>query len=165
MILAIDPGASAGFAVLDGGRVVWCAQSKPTPERRFSTWADLIAVAVRMGATRAVVEEPCYRANQERHASVTAALAERVGELRGLAWRDFPEVESIPWDRWQALPGWAEPLAAGPYLSERRSLRYAVDVLGVPRAWLTGERGAILNDAAAACCIGAATVHFSEVRT
>lgn len=164
MILAIDPGASAGFAVLDGSRVVWCAQSKPIPAHRLADWSALLRVAREMGATRAVIEEPCYRANAGRPLRVTSELAERVGELRGLAWRDFGVVDSIPWDVWQALPGWAEPIASGPYLSERRSLRYAVDVLGVPRAWLMGERGAIRNDAAAACCIGAATVHFSEVR-
>jgi len=156
MILAIDPGASAGFAVLDGRRVVWCAQSKPPEERRLVTWADLIARAKALGATRAVIEGPCYQANAGRSLRVTSELGERVGDLRGLAWSILGDVSSIRWDVWQRLDGWDEPLVSGPMLSERRSLRYAVDVLGVPRAWLVGKLGGVLWDVATACCIGAA---------
>lgn len=158
-VLAIDPGASAGFAVVSEGRVLWCAQSKPAAGERLAEWANLLRIGREMGARRVVIEAPCYAANQARPAKVSAALGERVGELRALAWGVFGEAPAdLDWSRWQALPGWAEPMVSGPMLSERRSLRYAVDVLGVPRGWLVTERGAIQYDAATACCIGAAAL-------
>lgn len=158
-VLAIDPGASAGFAVVAEGRVLWCAQSKPSAGKRLDEWVTLIKIGRDIGARRVVVEAPCYAANQGRPAKVSAALGERVGELRALAWGVFGEAPTgLDWSRWQALPGWAEPMVSGPMLSERRSLRYAVDVLGVPRAWLVAASGGILYDAAAACCMGAAAL-------
>ena len=156
-VLAIDPADSTGFAIVEGppARVLWCVQSRPSPANRLSMWWDLIDIARGFLPDVIAIEAPCYQANQGRPHSVSAALGERVGELRGLCWRTGIEVVGVGWDEWQRLDGWAEPMISGARLSERRSHRYAVEVLGVDRRWLVSERGKLLDDAATSCCIGA----------
>lgn len=157
-VLSVDPGESTGFAIVEGppARVLWCVQSKPPAEKRFPIWKDLIGMACFSFSPDVIaIEAPCYQANQGRPHSVSAALGERVGELRGLCWRTGIEVVSVGWEEWQRLDGWGEPMVSGARLSERRSHRYAVEVLGVDRRWLVSERGKLLDDAATSCCIGA----------
>ena len=149
MILAIDPGASSGLALLHHGVVIAVRQvvAPAHAADHASLWRQTFATLAG-AASVVVIEDPCYSANQARRTTVSAHLGERVGEWRGLAWAAGLPVVMAPWATWQ---GWAHRGLHG--TSEQKSLERAL-MMGIRREALTGPKGAILFDAATACCIG-----------
>lgn len=149
--LGVDAGESAGFAVVSDGQILTCAQLAPSPKKRAEVWsAHLRGLFARFPIERVGIESPCYSANEGRPHGVSAALGERVGELRGLCWGFGVDVVPLPWRAWQ---GWAFRGLFGS--SEAKCLERA-RAMGVPMEWLMGPRGGILQDAASACCMAGA---------
>lgn len=164
VLLAIDPGTKAGFALFRDRRVVWCRQVSTKGKGhadRFALFREALGEAEKEilreypVIPRVVMEAPCYAANRRRAQGTEAALAERVGELRALVigWRGVVP-EDVPWHAWQAVAHAGMVLGS----SEDRSLGYAQEVLGVPAEWLMGPQGGVLWDAATACALGGAVL-------
>lgn len=161
VLLAIDPGTSAGFALFRGREVVWCAQVGTAGEGwntailRYRAALEHARNLIGGEDFEIVMELPCYAANRTRRQGTSEALAERVGMLRALAWSVLGRApRDVGWKAWQDVAHAGRVLGT----SEDRSLGYAVDVLQVPAEWLQGPRGGVLWDAATACAIGGAVL-------
>jgi len=163
MILAIDPGSKAGFAVVGAGGVVWCTQvdtSRVPWDVACARYQRAIdeARAVAPGNVEIVMEAPCYAANRRRKEGTTPGLAERVGMIRALVWTTFERApQNVLWRDWQAIAHRGRVLGT----PEERSLGYVRDVLRVPEAWIVGPKGGVLWDAVTACAIGGAAQEMS----
>lgn len=143
MVLGVDCGTDAGFALYDG---TWREVVQITGAADQVAW--LRARTEVLQTARIVIERPEYAASRAKGHQRQEVLPIMAGVVQGaLLYAGLP-FEEVSWRKWRAA---VDDGRTGP--AEDRALGYALEVLRVPPGLLMGSKGGVLKDAATACCI------------